>query len=853
MPLARILARFQTDPSLRTRITAWERIPAREAEIAAWPETLDPRLPLALAARGIRQPYSHQARAAELALAGQHVLVVTPTASGKTLAYNLPVLHWLLNDPDARALYLFPTKALAQDQLQTLQELIDALHADISVAVYDGDTPKAHRKRIREQARIVLTNPDMLHTGILPHHTAWMAFFRGLRAVVIDEIHTYRGVFGSHVANVLRRLKRVASFYQDATPAQAPVQYLLASATIANPAAHAERLIEAPVALVARNGAPSGEKHFIFLNPPLVDRDLGLRRSNLLEAQQLGVTLLREGVQTIFFARARMTAELLLTYLREGLERQGVRGVVVQGYRGGYLPRQRRAIERGLREGDIHGVVATNALELGVDIGQLQAAVLTGFPGTIASAWQQAGRAGRRGEVSLAALIAGGGALDQYIIQHPDYFFGRSPEHALINPDNLVILVEHLRCAAFELPFRTGEAFGRFQFTEEALAMLQEEGEVMQAGDRWFWTSESYPAGEVSLRTASPDRILILEEDETIGEMDRETAPALLHEGAIYLHEGRAYLVEKLDWDEGHAWVTPAQVDYYTRAISVSQADVLAVEAQEAGRALRGWGEVAIHSRVTGYRRVKRWTHEVLGYGDVDLPETVLETTGYWLAVADEVVDALREMRLWASDPNDYGPNWPEQRAKARARDGYRCVLCGAAEPPGQPHDVHHIRPFRTYGYIPGVNENYKLANRLENLRTLCRSCHQKVERGQRLRSGLSGLAYLLHNLAPLHLMCDPSDLGYLIEPLAAHTQRPTILLYDQAPGGIGLSERLYDLQPQLLDAAREVVATCGCSHGCPACVGPVTEGAEALDWDAKALTLALLEALSDDEAETDE
>jgi len=845
MSLARILARFQIEPNLRSRITAWERIPAQDAAYAPWPETLDPRLPLALAARGIDRPYTHQARATELALAGHHTLIVTPTASGKTLAYNLPVLHWLLNDPDARALYIFPTKALAQDQLQSLDALIDTLQADIPVAVYDGDTPKAHRKRIREQARIILTNPDMLHMGILPHHPAWVDFFRGLRAVVIDEIHTYRGVFGSHVANVLRRLKRIAAFYQDQANTQSPIQFLLASATIANPVEHAERLIEAPVALVARNGAPTGERHFLFLNPPLVDRELGLRRSNLLEAQQLGVELLSQGVQTIFFTRARMTAELLLTYLQEGLARQGVRGVVVKGYRGGYLPRQRRAIEQGLREGSIHGVVATNALELGVDIGQLQAAVLTGFPGTIASAWQQAGRAGRRGDVSLAVLIAGGNALDQYIVQHPDFFFGQSPEHARIHPDNLVILMEHLRCAAFELPFREGEAFGRFQHTEEALALLAEDGEVMQVGERWFWTSESYPAGEVSLRTASPDRILILDGGETIGEMDRETAPALLHEGAIYLHEGRSYRVEKLDWEAGHAWVTPVEVDYYTRALSVSQAEVLEVEAeQDEGRMLRGWGDVAIHSQVTGYRRVKRWTHEVLGYGEVQLPETVLGTTGAWLAIADEVVDALRDMRLWASDPNDYGPNWPEQRDKARARDGYRCVLCGAPEPPDQQHDVHHIRPFRTFGYIPGVNENYLLANRLENLRTLCRSCHQKVERGQRLRSGLSGLAYLLHNLAPLHLMCDPSDLGYLVEPLAVHTGRPTILLYDQAPGGIGLSEHLYDLLPSLLDTAREVVTTCGCTHGCPACVGPVTGGAEALDWNAKALTLALLEEM---------
>ena len=849
MSLPQLLARLQKDPNFRQRVTAWRRIPARPARYADWPSALDMRLPLALEALGIHRPYSHQARAVELALAGHHVLIVTPTASGKSLAYHLPTLHWLLNDPDARALYLFPTKALAQDQHQALQRLLDALHADIPAAIYDGDTPKSHRQALRDRARILFTNPDMLHTGILPHHTGWAPFFRGLRAVIIDEIHTYRGVFGSHVANVLRRLQRITRFYQGTSPTastSAPT-YLLASATIANPIEHGERLIEAPVAYVGENGAPAGEKHLIFLNPPLVDRELGVRRSNLLEAQQWGVEILREGIQTIFFARSRMGTELLLSYLREALTRLGLNNNLIQGYRGGYLPQQRRAIERALREGQLQAVVATNALELGIDIGQLQAAVLTGFPGTIASTWQQAGRAGRRQETSLALLIAGGSALDQYIIQHPDYFFQHPPEHALINPDNLIILTEHLRCAAFELPFQEDEPFGRFPLTPQVLALLEEEGEVMHAGDRWFWTSEAYPAGDVSLRTASPDRILILHTDtsQTIGEMDRETAPALLHPGAIYLHQGQTFLVEKLDWDAGHAWVQPVQVDYYTRAISTTHARVLAVHQQaEEGPTLRGHGDLEIRSQVTGYRRIKRWTHALLGYGQVDLPETVLETTGYWLALADQVVDDLRAMQRWASDPNDYGPNWPQQRDKARARDGYRCTLCGAPEPPGRQHDVHHIRPFRSFGYIPGINDNYLQANQLDNLRTLCRSCHQKVERSQRLRSGLGGLAYLLHNLAPLHLMCDPSDLGYLVEPQAQHTGRPTIILYDRAPAGIGLAERLYDLQPQLLHAALEVVTTCGCSQGCPACVGPVTQGAEAVDWDVKALTRDLLEAI---------
>ena len=377
--------------------------------------------------------------------------------------------------------------------------------------------------------------------------------------------------------------------------------------------------------------------------------------------------------------------------------------------------------------------------------------------------------------------------------------------------------------------------------------MLAEEGEVQQVGDRWFWMSESYPAGDISLRTASPDRVLIIQQnrDETIGEMDRETAPKLLHEDAIYLHEGQTFLVKKLDWEAGHAYVSPVDVDYYTRSMGSTEAKVLSVqqEVQET-TLLRGVGAVEIRSKTTGYRQIKRWTHETLGFGEVTLPETVLETTGYWLALSEELVNRLREMNLWQSDPNDYGPTWSEQRNKARARDGYRCTLCGALEKPGHQHDVHHIRPFRSFGYVPGVNENDKLANRLENLRTLCRSCHRKVERSQRLRSGLSGLAYLLGNLAPLHLMCDPSDLGTLVDHDNEHTGLPTIMVYDQAPAGIGLAERLFDLQPQVLSAALDVVASCGCQRGCPACVGPVSEGAEALDWDVKALTRALLEAI---------
>ncbi|MDW8316206.1 MAG: DUF1998 domain-containing protein, partial [Anaerolineae bacterium] len=793
----------------------------------------------------------------------------------------------------ACALYLFPTKALAQDQLAELRILqltidhwpspsdhrplaidhrpltIDHSHwataASLAPAVYDGDTPASQRSRIRSQARLVLTNPDMLHVGILPHHPRWARFLAHLRFVVLDEMHAYRGVFGSHVANVLRRLRRLCRFYGAREP-----QFLCASATVANPHELAERLIEAPVTVIADDGSPKGERHIVFYNPPLVDRALGLRRSSAWEAERLAERLLAEDVQTVVFARSRLAVELLLTSLRErttgeGIGREGTKGKVgkqgregnadapfppsIAGYRSGYLPSERRAVEAGLRSGAVRAVVATNALELGVNIGGLDAAILTGFPGTVASTWQQMGRAGRRNAVSLAVLIASAGPLDQYIVRHPDYFFGRSPEHALINPDNLAILSSHLACAAFELPFRRGERFGRVDFTEEVLAFLAESGQVQQHAGDWFWMGPDQPAQRVSLRTASPDNVVIhaMGEGEqhthVVGELERSAAPMLLYEGAVYLHGGDSYLVERLDWENGHAWVRPAAVDYYTVASGSQRVQVLNVsEQRERGGLQWTYGAVHVVSRYTAYRKIKRHTHETLGYGAIDLPEQVLDTDAYWIAFAESLLEPLRAAGRWRSDPNDYGPNWPQQRDAARARDGYRCTLCGAAERPGRQHDVHHKRAFRSFGYIPGRNDAYLEANRLDNLVTLCRPCHQAVERGQRLRTGLGGLAYALGHVAPLRLMCDPSDLGVVSEASASGSGLPTVTVYEKAPAGIGFSRRLFELSDELLVDVADLIAACPCTASCPACVGPAPEHQES-ELDPKALTLALVRA----------
>ncbi len=853
MSIESIIQSLRLDATFYAHVTAWQRLPAQPARTVPFPAALDDRLAAALRQQGIHALYTHQAAAWHAASSGHHVAVVTPTASGKTLCYNLPVLHTLLDTPTGRALYLFPTKALAQDQLAGLQALERALpsQTSISPATYDGDTPQRHRPAVRERARIVLSNPDMLHTGILPHHPRWATFFANLRFVVVDELHAYRGVFGSHVANVLRRLRRVCRFYGS------DPQFICTSATIANPREHAERLLETPIVLVDDDGAPRGERHFVFYNPPIVDLELGLRRSSTLEAEAIAARLVAGDVQTIVFARSRLTTELLLTYLRERVAQSSGPGPKdpssIRGYRGGYLPNERRAIERGLRDGSVRAVVATNALELGVDIGGLDAAVLTGFPGTIASTWQQAGRAGRQGAVSLAILVATAGPLDQYIINHPEYFFARSPEHALANPDNLVILSNHIACAAFELPFRPGESFGTIDYTEEVLAYLRDSGVVQQHGGDWFWMGEGSPAQGISLRTASPDNVVIharqapLPGDPVnpvvIGELEREAVPLLLYEGAIYLHEGQSYLVERLDWDNGQALVTPAAVDYYTEAGVDQQVDVLGTQEETAeGGVQRAYGPVQVASRASAYRKVKLHTHETLGYGQIDLPEQVLETDAYWLAFTEELLEPLRLAGQWRSDPNDYGPNWPQQRAAARARDGYRCTRCGAAERGGREHDVHHKRPFRAFGYVPGLNQAYRQANELGNLATLCRSCHQLVERGQRVRTGLAGLAYVLGNVAPLHLMCDPRDLGVAVETRDPTSGLPTVTIYEKIPAGIGFSQRLYELHGDLLAAAADTVRRCPCRSGCPACVGP-TSGDVDTDVDPKALTLALLHA----------
>ena len=893
MSIRDVIAELGRDRGFMANVTAWETLPARAGRLVELPDELHPAQKAALRRRGIERLYSHQAEAVTSALAGDpSITVVTPTASGKTLCYVLPVLQALLSDPEATALFLFPTKALAHDQLAEIGDWIgevaafdgagaDGLAGTGSVAAYDGDTPAAERRPIRQNARAVLSNPDMLHAGILPYHGEWARFFAGLRYVIIDEMHSYRGVFGSHVANVLRRLRRVAGHYGSSP------QFLLTSATIANPQQLAESLSEHPVRVIDKNGAPQGRKHVVLYAPPLYDPIQGLRRSSVLESQELAVRFLKGGLQTIVFGRARLTVELLLSYIREGLQGRGrgsekeedtvhISPEAVRGYRGGYLPLERRQIEAGLRTGSVRGVVATNALELGIDIGQLEAAVICGYPGTIAAAWQQWGRVGRTTGDSVAVLVATAGALDQYVVNNPHYLLQRSPERAFANADNLVLLVDQMRCAAFELPFAEGDPFGQSPFTGEVLELLAEEKSVQQFGSRFLWRGDGYPSRQFGLRSIGGEPVVVQagnsdrvpasrtggeregpggrQSDDAdvaldqrkgrftvVGEVDAASAPFQVHEGAVYIHEGRSFLVEKLDLEERQAWVWPAEVEYYTEANTETEIEVISVhESRVSGGAELGYGEVFVTSQVTQYRRVRRFTHENLGILPLDYPPTTLDTAGYWLEVTAEAQEALMEAGDWRDSPNDYGPDWQEQRAKTRERDGFRCAECGATETRNRQHDVHHRVPFRVFNYIPGLNRNDQLANRLENLVLLCRRCHHRLEAGVRARTGMDGVAYALGNLAPLHLMCDRRDIDVAIirqqlegellshrlpavsPPSQEELTAPRIYIYERIPAGIGFSAQLYERHDELMAGAADLIRSCGCRYGCPACVGPV-------------------------------
>ena len=639
MNLDQLIGRLRTDRAFMDCVTEWRTLPATEGRYEPLPDDMDPRLCDVLRARGIHRLYCHQAECFRLAQEGRDFVVVTPTASGKTLCYNLPVVSAILKNNDARALYLFPTKALSADQVSGLYDMIEALGVDIKTYTYDGDTQAAARKAIREAGHIVVTNPDMLHANILPHHTRWVKLFENLEYIVIDELHTYRGVFGSHLANVLRRLMRLCAFYGSQP------RFILCSATIANPVELASQLTGREVAAVTENGAPMGERHFVFYNPPVVNRQLGIRRGVVNEVRRIAEGLLRNAIPTIVFCKSRIQVEVITRHLKECVRTAYGFSGRVRGYRGGYLPSERREIERGLRAGEVDMVVSTNALELGIDIGSLTACVLCGYPGTIASTWQQAGRAGRRKDTALTILVASSAPLDQYVIQNPDYFFHASPEHALVQPNNLYIVLSHIKCAAYELPFEEGERFGGLPDTAQYLKYLTENNILRHVDGKYYWMEEELPSGEISLRSARTENFVIIDitnpaHHRVVGEMDRFTVPMLLHENAIYMHDARMFQVEKLDLAACKAYIRAVDVDYYTDAdlnVSLHILDDLEHKPLPCGGDV-ALGELRVSTIVKMFKKFKLDTHESVGFGEVRLPQTDLHTVGVWWTLPDNLI-----------------------------------------------------------------------------------------------------------------------------------------------------------------------------------------------------------------------
>ncbi len=737
LPLEEVLDRLRSDPRYAENVVTWKTLEPKAARFADYPEWVHPGLLATLKGYKFERLYTHQRAAADLAHAGKSVCVVTPTASGKTLCYNLPVLDAAVRKEGARALYLFPTKALSQDQVAELNAVVARLPEGVAAYTYDGDTPSSTRAVLRERGEIIVTNPYMLHSGILPNHVKWTDLFQGLRYVVVDELHAYRGVFGSHVANVFRRLRRIARHY-----GSDPV-FVCSSATIKNPKEHAENLLGVPVELVEESGAPRGERHFVLYNPPVVNRDLGLRANSIEEVRRLSGLFAGGAVQTIYFVRSRQMVEVLTKYLKDRNRERGLPLETVCAYRGGYLPKLRRTIESGLRSGEIHEVVSTNALELGVDIGSLDIAVLTGYPGTLASTMQQAGRAGRRSGTSLAVLVCRSTALDQYIAAHPEYLFERPQESAVADPDNLILFVNHLKCAAFELPFDEGATFGGNPVTGEVLDYLAREAKILhKAGGRYHWMAEAYPAEDVSLSSADVDYFVVLDEEKNtvMAEVDRPDAMTQIHEGAIYGHQGDQFLITRLAYEERRAYAKRINPDYFTEAevdvdVRVVHADAMV---RGPGHELHR-GEVGVKTLATVYKKIKFYTRENVGAGEIALPPEEMETTSVWM-----LLDPATAAEAGLGDPRHAG--------------------------------------------------------------------------------GWTGLAHLLRHLLPVYLGCSVTDVRGKAEIRSPDFDRPSLFLFDNAPGGVGLAEKMHELWPLLLETAREVVSRCPCANGCPACVGPAPQ-----------------------------
>jgi DEAD/DEAH box helicase domain-containing protein len=828
-----ILAQWMSNPEYSQTFAAVHTSPGREGKYSELPPDLPEAVRLMLKQAGINQLYAHQQACWDALKMGLNPVLTTSTSSGKSLCYQLPIISHFINQSDSRALMIFPTKALSYDQLVSFQSLTKFLPPESipSSAVYDGDTPASSRSSIRNSSRVIITNPDMLHTAILPHHTKWEDVFRNLCYVVLDEIHTYRGIFGSHVANVIRRMQRICAFY-----GSYPL-FIMTSATIANPEELGSKLVGRSVLGIHEDGSPQGKKTFIICNPPLVNKEFGIRRSAFSQSVIIAQDLQEFQAQTILFCGTRKAVENSVIFLRQHSK---LAENAIRGYRSGYLPKERREIEVSLRSGEVRIVAATNALELGLDIGGLDASVMMGYPGTIASSRQQAGRAGRRNESSIAILVSSSRPIDQYLARHPEFLFDKSPEQALINPNNLLLLLAHLKCAAFELPIFRNMPFGTLEWEkiEPIINVLEKLGFLHRSGDRYYWTADQYPAQEVSLRTIGdgPYRLYASEDGRNphlIGEVDDKSAFWMIHPGAVYLHSGQSYIVSDLDLEHKTAQIKPFTLTYTTLPIQEASIESFSIESSnEVPGSVKVFGDISLNFSVTGYKKIDWDTQEILSVENLSLPITNLQTEGYWLTISQKTIENLAIAGLWRNNPNNYGPQWKSIRDAVRARDHYSCRICGKPES-GRPHHVHHIAPFRSFKTI-------QEANQMSNLVTLCPDCHRAAELKVHIRSGLAGLSNLILGVAPLLVMSDQEDLGVLIDQDGVLDQTPSILIYDKVPAGIGLALSLYHLHSDLMSQAYSLVEECPCLDGCPSCVGPVSENG----IGGKQETIALLSLL---------
>lgn len=781
----RFVRQLQSRSRTARSVHAVHRIPAKDAQFGEFHESITPTVREALGRRGMRQPWSHQGEAWRALGEGQNLVVVTPTASGKTLCYQVPIASMLDADDEGCALLLYPTKALAQDQAAEFNELLSSADIDEIAHVYDGDTPNDIRRKVRQSARLVLTNPDMLHQAMLPNHNQWRRVLSSLRYVVIDEMHTYRGVFGSHVANVLRRLQRLCRYY-GSNP-----RFVLTSATIANPAELGEALTGRNMHAITESGAPQGEKLLVFYNPPIVNAELKRRQSAPAAARRLARELLEDEHSCIIFCRSRQSVEIVTRSLQRTLEDRGKRGLArrISGYRGGYLPEERRQVERALRAGEIRCVVSTNALELGVDIGALDACIIAGYPGTIASSWQQAGRAGRRQQTAVAILIASDEAVDQYIVQNPQFFIDASPEHGRIDPDNLRVLVDHIKCALFELPLDYEEPFASdLALTQDICAWLAEEAQSVTPGPRgWHWASENFPATMVSIRDIPDENFVIIDtgpaQPSVLGEIDFVSAHKTVYEKAIYQHGGKLFEVHRLDYEDRKAWVRPVNPDYYTQAIDQTRVFVLdEFDEVRSPAPPHGWGEVRVATRFVGYKKIRHQTGENIGYGEILLPDYERHTTAYWVTFPAAQLDALK--------------------LGDRALEG---GIIGIARALHTVSIVHLMCDASDILQVIGSRDGGAWLS--ESDRAMMTQLGQPV----------------------------PIDQGTVFE-------EPTIFLYDRFPGGVGFSEKLFGLHSTLIERAATLIASCACAEGCPACVGPPEE----IGTGGKAAALAILKGAGD-------